>query len=178
MPKNRLEALAELYADPKVKVTSFWTMGFNQHTRGVWCNNLIYNCRGGYVDDGHGVRARSSVNLYRNYYRRGPQTQNRIYPYALSPHMSYYVRDNYFENIERLATETLSAIGYPGYGPVSERNVSDIVGNFGFSIDRVQDLPVTARSITDLRHRVIYISQRNEIGTRASRSILLSTLGH
>ena len=41
MPKNRLEAHAELDADPKVKVTSFWTMGFNQHTRGVWCNNLI-----------------------------------------------------------------------------------------------------------------------------------------
>lgn len=43
VPKNRLEALAELYADPKVKVMSFWTMGFNQHTRGVWCNNLVYN---------------------------------------------------------------------------------------------------------------------------------------
>ena len=43
VPKNRLEALAELYADPKIKVTSFWTMGFNQHTRGVWCNNLAYN---------------------------------------------------------------------------------------------------------------------------------------
>ena len=43
VPMNRLEALAELYADPKVKVTSFWTMGFNQHTRGVWCNNLVYN---------------------------------------------------------------------------------------------------------------------------------------
>jgi len=43
VPKNRLIALAELYADPKVKVMSFWTMGFNQHTRGVWCNNLVYN---------------------------------------------------------------------------------------------------------------------------------------
>ena len=43
VPKNRLEALAELYADPKVKVVSFWTMGFNQHTRGVWANNLVYN---------------------------------------------------------------------------------------------------------------------------------------
>ena len=43
VPKNRLEALAELYADPKIKVMSFWTMGFNQHTRGVWCNNLVYN---------------------------------------------------------------------------------------------------------------------------------------
>jgi anaerobic selenocysteine-containing dehydrogenase len=35
--------LAELYADPKVKVVSFWTMGFNQHTRGTWVNNMIYN---------------------------------------------------------------------------------------------------------------------------------------
>ncbi|HEY5701275.1 MAG TPA: periplasmic nitrate reductase subunit alpha, partial [Gammaproteobacteria bacterium] len=41
--KEKLERLAKLYADPNVKVTSFWTMGFNQHTRGVWCNNLIYN---------------------------------------------------------------------------------------------------------------------------------------
>lgn len=43
VPLNRLEALAELYADPKIKVTSLWTMGFNQHTRGVWANNLVYN---------------------------------------------------------------------------------------------------------------------------------------
>lgn len=38
-----LEQLAELYADPAVKVMSFWTMGFNQHTRGVWANNMVYN---------------------------------------------------------------------------------------------------------------------------------------
>jgi nitrate reductase NapA len=43
VPKNRLLALAELYADPKVKVMSFWTMGFNQHVRGVWCNHMVYN---------------------------------------------------------------------------------------------------------------------------------------
>ena len=41
--KDKLERLAKLYADPDKKVTSFWTMGFNQHTRGVWCNNLLYN---------------------------------------------------------------------------------------------------------------------------------------
>lgn len=40
---EKLIELAELYADPAKKVVSFWTMGFNQHTRGVWCNNLIYN---------------------------------------------------------------------------------------------------------------------------------------
>ncbi len=38
-----LTTMAEIYADPKVKVTSFWTMGFNQHTRGTWVNNMIYN---------------------------------------------------------------------------------------------------------------------------------------
>ncbi|MND46651.1 Periplasmic nitrate reductase precursor [compost metagenome] len=40
---EHLKALADMYADPKRKVVSFWTMGFNQHTRGVWANNLIYN---------------------------------------------------------------------------------------------------------------------------------------
>ena len=43
VPKAQLDKLAELYADPKIRVMSFWTMGFNQHTRGVWCNNLVYN---------------------------------------------------------------------------------------------------------------------------------------
>ena len=41
--KGFLEELAELYADPKCKVMSLWTMGFNQHVRGVWANHLVYN---------------------------------------------------------------------------------------------------------------------------------------
>ena len=43
VPKDNLLKLAKLYADPDKKVTSYWTMGFNQHTRGVWTNNLMYN---------------------------------------------------------------------------------------------------------------------------------------
>jgi nitrate reductase NapA len=43
VPKERLLALAELYADPKTKVMSLWTMGFNQHVRGVWANHMVYN---------------------------------------------------------------------------------------------------------------------------------------
>ncbi len=43
VPKDKLEALAKVYADPKTKVVSYWTMGFNQHTRGTWVNNMIYN---------------------------------------------------------------------------------------------------------------------------------------
>ncbi len=41
--KAKLDQLAELYADPKIKIMSFWTMGFNQHTRGTWANNMVYN---------------------------------------------------------------------------------------------------------------------------------------
>ena len=43
VPKENLLRLAKLYADPKKKITSLWTMGFNQHTRGVWVNGLMYN---------------------------------------------------------------------------------------------------------------------------------------
>ena len=43
VPAERLERMAKLYADPKKKIVSFWTMGFNQHTRGTWVNNMIYN---------------------------------------------------------------------------------------------------------------------------------------
>ena len=71
---------------------------YRENATDQFCNNLIYNCRGGYTDDGHGNRAKSPVNLYKNYYRRGPQTLNRMYPYALSTFMNYYVKDNYFED--------------------------------------------------------------------------------
>jgi nitrate reductase NapA len=43
VPAEKLERLAKVYADPKKKVSSYWTMGFNQHTRGVWVNGLLYN---------------------------------------------------------------------------------------------------------------------------------------
>ncbi|MBF0470878.1 MAG: nitrate reductase catalytic subunit NapA [Gammaproteobacteria bacterium] len=41
--KEALLKLAKTYADPNRKVTSYWTMGMNQHTRGVWMNGLVYN---------------------------------------------------------------------------------------------------------------------------------------
>ncbi|MEW8683826.1 MAG: nitrate reductase catalytic subunit NapA [Candidatus Thiodiazotropha endolucinida] len=43
VPKENLLRLAKAYADPNKKVSSYWTMGFNQHTRGVWVNGLCYN---------------------------------------------------------------------------------------------------------------------------------------
>ncbi|HEY1824378.1 MAG TPA: XRE family transcriptional regulator [Acidimicrobiales bacterium] len=88
-------------------------------------------------------------------------------------------RDNYFEEIERVATDALVAAGYDGPGAVSERQLSDVADHFGYSIARVQGLPTSTRSITDTEHRTIYVPQRNATGgTRSSRSVIAQTLGH
>ncbi len=88
-------------------------------------------------------------------------------------------RDNYFEEIERVATAALSAVGYPGPGAVSERHLTDVAAHFGFSVARVQDLPPSTRSITDVGNRTVYVPQRNATGgQRSSRSVIAQTLGH
>ena len=43
VPVPYLEKLADLFGDPKQKIVSLWCMGMNQHTRGTWINNLVYN---------------------------------------------------------------------------------------------------------------------------------------
>ena len=43
VPARDTRYLASLYGDPKRKVMSVWCMGMNQHTRGTWINNLVYN---------------------------------------------------------------------------------------------------------------------------------------
>jgi len=43
VPAAKIKQLAEIYADKFTKVVSLWCMGMNQHTRGTWINNLVYN---------------------------------------------------------------------------------------------------------------------------------------
>lgn len=40
--KKKLKALADLYIEKSRRVVSFWTMGFNQHSRGTWVNEQAY----------------------------------------------------------------------------------------------------------------------------------------
>jgi nitrate reductase NapA len=40
---DQLKLLGNVFSDPKRKVVSLWCMGMNQHTRGTWINNLVYN---------------------------------------------------------------------------------------------------------------------------------------
>ncbi len=39
---GKLRQLADVYCDRARKVVSYWTMGFNQHTRGTWVNEQAY----------------------------------------------------------------------------------------------------------------------------------------
>lgn len=87
-------------------------------------------------------------------------------------------RDNYFSEIETAAAQALKNVDYAGAGAVPPRLLTRLASHFGFTVHQVQDLPSSARSITDLRHRRIYIPQRDELRTRAARSVVLQTLGH
>jgi nitrate reductase NapA len=40
--QGKLRKLADVYAARATKVVSYWTMGFNQHTRGTWVNEQAY----------------------------------------------------------------------------------------------------------------------------------------
>jgi nitrate reductase NapA len=42
LPREHLLELYEVFADPKLKVTSLWCMGMNQHTRGTAINSLVH----------------------------------------------------------------------------------------------------------------------------------------
>ena len=87
-------------------------------------------------------------------------------------------RNNYYGEIEQVATKMLDDSGYPGRGPVSERMLLAMAEGCGFTIDRVRDLPHSARSVADQRNRVIYVPQRDDLTTRNARSVVLQTLGH
>jgi predicted transcriptional regulator/DNA-binding XRE family transcriptional regulator len=87
-------------------------------------------------------------------------------------------RDNYYSDIEKVAETALGSLGQGGRAPVSERALADLTAYFGFSVSRVQDLPASARSVSDLRNRVIYVPQRNDVPTRSARSLIAQTLGH
>ncbi len=85
-------------------------------------------------------------------------------------------RGNYFAEIEDVAAEALAAADYSG-GALSQGMLLSMVSRHGFSVRYVQDLPRSARSVTDLRHRRIYLRQES-LGMHTPRAVLLQTLGH
>ena len=85
-------------------------------------------------------------------------------------------RGNYFAHIEQVATAALTGAGYTG-GALSQGMLLSVVSQHGFSVKYARDLPRSARSVTDLRNRRIYLKQES-MGMHTPRTILLQTLGH
>ncbi|WP_127131909.1 XRE family transcriptional regulator [Georgenia sp. SYP-B2076] len=85
-------------------------------------------------------------------------------------------RHNYFAEIERLATEISAAVGHTA-GPLTERGVASVTAHLGFTLHRAADLPRATRSVSDLRHRRIYLPLADR-GGHDPRTIVLQTLGH
>ena len=84
-------------------------------------------------------------------------------------------RGNYYPDVEKVAAEALRAVGHDG-GALSQRVISDLCAHYGFSLHHAADLPQSTRSVTDLRHRRIYLPQRS--GGHDPRRVALQTLGH
>ncbi len=87
-------------------------------------------------------------------------------------------RNNYFSEIEAIARQGLDSAGYSGSGPVSERVLTELAMHYGFTIERVNHMPRSARSITDRRDKIIFIPDRGGLKIRQARSVVLQTLGH
>ena len=80
-----------------------------------------------------------------------------------------------------MAGEALAGSGYSGSAAVAERNLVDLARHTSASGWRgCLDLPsAPTRSISDQRHRVIYVPQRNNATNRTARSVVIAqTLGH
>src|SRR6266699_2332734 len=85
-------------------------------------------------------------------------------------------RGNYFAEIERAATRALEPVAHSG-GALSQGILLSVVSRHGFSVRYVADVPRSARSVTDLRNRRIYLRQES-LGMHTPRAVLLQTLGH
>src|SRR5215469_2048692 len=85
-------------------------------------------------------------------------------------------RGNYFAQVEQAAARALKPVAYSG-GALSQGMLLSVVRHHGFSVRYVQDLPRSARSVTDLRNRRIYLRQES-LGMHTPRAVLLQTLGH
>src|ERR1700722_13094063 len=85
-------------------------------------------------------------------------------------------RGNYFAEIEQAAGAALATVGYSG-GALSHGMLLSVVNRHGFSVRYVPDVRRSARSVTDLRNRRIYLRQES-LGMHTPRAVLLQTLGH
>ena len=85
--------------------------------------------------------------------------------------------DNYLPEIEKLAEKQLKAAGHVS-GALTHRTVSIMAEQLGFELIYVNDLPHSARSVTDLEHGRIYLPPASIPGGHGLRSMALQAMAH
>ena len=83
-------------------------------------------------------------------------------------------QQNYFADLEAHARDLLAAVGHTG-GPLTQRTASDIAAHLGFTIHYVSDVPLTTRSVLDLKHGRLYLSS-TIASKRDARTVVLQSL--
>ena len=86
-------------------------------------------------------------------------------------------RDNYLPEIESLAEAKIKAAGHVR-GAVTHRTVSIMAEQLGLSLIYVNDLPHSARSVTDLANGRIYLPPASIPGGHGLRSMALQAMAH
>ena len=86
-------------------------------------------------------------------------------------------RGNYFPEIEVAARGVLDAVGHTG-GPLSQRVLVAMAAYLGFTLHYVPDLPLSTRSVADLRNKRIYLPHVQAPGSHDVRLRVLQMLGH
>ncbi|MGV9194944.1 helix-turn-helix domain-containing protein [Microbacterium sp. MC2] len=86
-------------------------------------------------------------------------------------------RGNYLGDIEKLAEKQLKAAGHVS-GALTHRTVSIMAQQLGFELIYVNDLPHSARSVTDLENGRIYLPPASIPGGHGLRSMALQAMAH
>ncbi|RLK47827.1 XRE family transcriptional regulator [Microbacterium telephonicum] len=86
-------------------------------------------------------------------------------------------KDNYLPDIEKLAEKQLKAAGHVA-GALTHRTVSLMAEQLGFELIYVNDLPHSARSVTDLENGRIYLPPASIPGGHGLRSMALQAMAH
>lgn len=85
--------------------------------------------------------------------------------------------DGHLQTIEASATHMVAESGYGGVGPLTTRNISDLLTFLGLTVKTVDDMPTAARAVVDRETNTIFVPQRNELRTRQARKAVLQTVG-
>ncbi|AXH36431.1 XRE family transcriptional regulator [Humibacter sp. BT305] len=86
-------------------------------------------------------------------------------------------RANYLPDLEQAAQDALASVGHTT-GALTHRSVSLLAERLGFTLVYVDDLPHSARSVTDLHNGRIYLPPASIPGGHGLRSMALQAMGH